>query len=101
MDLPDEQLARELWTSWASVLRSYAAAHSLGRAQHAVVEVSEREITLRYGSRWLRCTPSSLTGSEGQQQTFHLTVNGHAVLGSSEQPMDLTAERLAREIMEP
>ena len=95
------QLQAELWTSWAAVLRSYASLHGLNAPQHAVVEVSEHEITLRYGSRWLRCTPSSLTGSEGQQQTFHLTVNGHAVLGSSEEPMDLTAERLAREIMEP
>ena len=46
----------ELWTSWASLLRCYAAAHGLNSRQHAVVEVGADEITLRVGSRWLRFT---------------------------------------------
>ncbi len=92
-------MEREIWTSWASLLRSYAAAHSLGRPMHAVVEVGEGEILLRCGSRWMRCTPERLTDSAGASASFHLTVNGHAVLGNTEEAMDLVAERLAREIM--
>ena len=38
------RLHTELWTSWASLLRSYAAAHGLNATQHAVVEVSAEEV---------------------------------------------------------
>ena len=49
----DHRLRTELWTSWASLLRSYAAAHGLNSRHHAVVEVGADEITLRVASRWL------------------------------------------------
>ncbi len=94
-----DQLQRELWTSWASLLRSYAAVHSLGRDQHAVVEVSGTEILVRFGTRWMRFTPSTYTTSNGQQQAFALTVNGRARVGDDEDEMDLCAERLASAII--
>ncbi len=92
-------LQRELWSSWAGVLRSYAAVHSLGQPFHAVVEVSEAEILLRYGTRWLRFTHTSFEGSDAAAGPFCLTVNGQAVVDGVEDEMDLAAERLCREII--
>jgi hypothetical protein len=94
-----DQLHRELWTSWASLLRSYAAVHSLGREQHAVVEVSDESITVRYGMRWARFTPSAYTTSQGLTYPFELTKDGRARVGDDEDEMDLCAERLASEII--
>jgi hypothetical protein len=94
-----EQLHRELWTSWASLLRSYAAVHSLGREQHAVVEVSAASITVRYGLRWITFTPTAFLNSEGLSETFTLTENGCARVGDVEDEMDLSAERLASAII--
>ncbi|WP_419806516.1 transcriptional regulator [Terriglobus sp.] len=94
-----ELLQRELWSSWAGVLRSYAAVHSLGRVHHAVVEVSENQILLRYGTRWLRFEPGSMDSSENGPKSFALTVNGQARIDDTEDEMDLVAERLTREII--
>ena len=94
-----DQLHRELWTSWASLLRSYAAVHSLGRDQHAVVEVSDDSILVRYGLRWMRFTRTEYITSEGQTQAFTLTENGRACVGPDEDEMDLCAERLASAII--
>ncbi len=94
-----ELLQRELWSSWAGVLRSYAAVNSLGREQHAVIEVSEAEILLRYGARWLRFAPGTLYSSQNGPKSFALTVNGHASIDGTEDEMDLAAERLTREII--
>ncbi len=94
-----DQLHRELWTSWASLLRSYAAVHSLGRDQHAVVEVSEDSITVRYGLRWIRFTHSEYVTSTGITEPFTLTINGRACVGAEEDEMDLFAERLASAII--
>ena len=94
-----EQLHRELWSSWAGVLRSYAAVHSLGRDQHAVIEVSDGEILLRYGARSLLFHPTAMREDNGPEIPFHLTVNGRAIVGATEDEMDLAAERLCREII--
>lgn len=94
------QLHTELWTSWASLLRSYAAAHGLNAPQHAVVEVSASEITLRVGARWLRFTPDQVNGSEQPPQAFRLNEDGTATV--ADQPteeMDIIAERFARELL--
>ena len=94
------QLHTELWTSWASLLRSYAAAHGLHAPQHAVVEVSAGEILLRVGPHWLRCTHARLEGDRTSAVSFHLNENGTVTLGNeTEEEMDLAAERLAREMM--
>lgn len=96
----DRALHTELWTSWASLLRSYAAAHGLNAPQHAVIEVSAREITLRVGSRWLRFTETAVEEADKPSRPFHLNENGTVTLaGEPEEEMDMAAERFAREMM--
>ena len=93
-------LHTELWTSWASLLRSYAAAHGLNSTQHAVVEVSANEITLRVGSSWLRFTPTTMQHSDADPIPFALEENGTVTINRlPEQEMDIAAESLAREIL--
>ena len=96
----DPRLRTELWTSWASLLRSYAAAHGLNSRHHAVVEVGADEITLRVGSRWLRFTHEALQESDGTQSAFALQEDGTVKLNGIAEEMDLVAERLAREMMQ-
>ena len=95
----DPRLRTELWTSWASLLRSYAAAHGLNSKHHAVVEVGADEITLRVASRWLRFTHETIQDSEGNQSGFSLQEDGTVKLNGITEEMDLAAERLAREMM--
>ena len=95
----DPRLRTELWTSWASLLRSYAAAHGLNSKHHAVVEVGADEITLRVASRWLRFTHETIQDSEGNQTDFSLQEDGTVKLNGIAEEMDLAAERLAREMM--
>ena len=96
----EQRLQTELWTSWASLLRSYAAAHGLNSTHHAVVEVSANEITLRVNDRWLRFTPSDLQHSGQPPQPFTLNENGTVTLNQEpEQEMDFAAEHFAREIL--
>ena len=93
------QLHTELWTSWASLLRSYTGAHGLSSTHHAVVEVGPEEILLRVDTRWLRFTPTSMTPSDGPLQSFALEEDGAITLDGTREEMDLLAERLAREMM--
>ena len=95
----DRQLHHELWTSWASLLRSYAAAHGLNSRHHAVVEVGADEITLRVASRWLRFMHDFVEDSEGNRSSFSLEEDGTVKLDGMTQEMDLAAEQLAREMM--
>ena len=96
----DSRLHAELWTSWASLLRSYAAAHGLNSTHHAVVEVSADEITLRVGSRWLRFTEKEVQRSDEAPQTFALHEDGTVSIGGGQQEeMDIAAEHLARGMM--
>jgi hypothetical protein len=90
----------ELWTSWASLLRSYAAAHGLNSRHHAVVEVGADEITLRVSSRWLRFTHDAVMDSEGNHSDFSLQEDGTVKMNGIAEEMDLAAERLAREMMQ-
>jgi len=96
----DARLRTELWTSWASLLRSYSAAHGLNSRHHAVVEVGADEITLRVASRWLRFTHEMFEDSEGHRASFSLEEDGTVKLDGIAQEMDLAAERLAREMMQ-
>jgi hypothetical protein len=95
----DARLRTELWTSWASLLRSYAAAHGLNSRHHAVVEVGGDEITLRVASRWLRFTHEALEDSDGNRTGFSLQEDGTVKLNGLNEEMDLAAERMAREMM--
>ena len=96
----DARLRAELWTSWASLLRSYAAVHGLNSRHHAVVEVGADEITLRVASRWLRFTHDLVEDSEENRSSFSLEEDGTVKLNGIPQQMDLAAESLAREMMQ-
>jgi hypothetical protein len=95
----DPRLRTELWTSWASLLRSYAAAHGLNSRHHAVVEVGADEITLRVANRWLNFTHETLRDSEGNRSTFSFQEDGTIKINGIAEEMDLAAEKLAREMM--
>ena len=95
----DPRLRTELWTSWASLLRSYAAAHGLNSRHHAVVEVGADEITLRVASRWLRFTHERWKTAKATL-LLHAEEDGTVKLNGIAEEMDLAAERLAREMMQ-
>src|SRR5262245_40407998 len=96
----DARLRAELWTSWASLLRSYAAVHGLNSRHHAVVEVGADEITLRGSSRWLRFTADLVEDSEGDCHAFSHDEDGTVKLNGIPQQMDLAAESLAPEMIQ-
>ena len=98
--MTNERVRVELWTSFASQLRSYAAAHGLNSRHHAVVEVGSNEIILRVNTRWLRFTPSDMTEDNHPSQPFHLNEDGTVTIGARTEDMDFTAERLTRELMQ-
>src|SRR3977135_950596 len=96
----DPRLRTELWTSWASLLRSYAAAHGLNRRHHAVVEVGADEITLRVGSRWLRFTHETLQDSEGRRFSFNMQEDGTVKLNGIPEEVDHPTKSPPREIIQ-
>ena len=93
-------LHTELWTSFASQIRSYAAAHGLNSTHHAVVEVGPDLIILRVNTRWLQFTHAKMTTDSHQTEPFHLNENGTITIGAITEDMDFIAERLTREIMQ-
>lgn len=99
--LPMEaRLQTELWTSWASLLRSYAAAHGLNSQHHAVIEVGSHEITARASTNWIRFTHHAVERSDGIDSTFSLEEDGTVTIDGRIEEMDMAAERLARELMQ-
>jgi hypothetical protein len=73
----------------------------MNATQHAVVEVSAEEITLRVGGRWLRFTESTMQDSDGAAVSFALMEDGSVrVADGAEEEMDFAAERLARGMFE-
>ena len=109
-DQMDANVARELWSSFVSLLRSYTAAHGLNGTRQAVLEVSEDHVLVRAGERVLTVRFDGEHGSwqreTGPATEFTLDEHGRVILNSgSEGPgnpeeMDMVAERLAREIMQ-
>jgi hypothetical protein len=93
-------LHTELWISWASLLRSYAAAHGLNSNNFAVIEFGADEIILRFGSRWTRFTHDQQQNSEGTQSAFALNEDGTVTLDGKIDEMDFAAERITRELMQ-
>lgn len=89
-------LLRELWTSWASMLRVYSAAHGLNSEHHAVVEVGAEEIVLRVDMRWVRFRRNGMTNSEGFAAGFALEEDGRVRIGDVTKEMDVAAEEVAR-----
>ena len=93
-------MQRELWVSWASLLRSYAAAHGLNSHQFAVIEFGEDVIVARAGGKWLRITHAELETSEGARAIFALNEDGTVSLDGKMEEMDMAAERITRELMQ-
>jgi hypothetical protein len=97
--LDNERVYVELWTSFASLIRSYGAAHGLNSRHQAIVEVGSDLILLRVGTHWLRFTHSEMAADNNRPVPFHLNHDGTVTIGDVTEEMDLAAERLAREMM--
>ena len=95
----DSTLHRELWVSWGSLLRSYAAAHGLNSNQFAVIEFGEDEIVVRAGAKWVRFTQNGMERSDGGPESFALREDGKVELDGTIDEMDFAAERVTRELM--
>lgn len=95
----EARLRTELWTSWASMLRVYSAAHGMASTQHAVVEVGADEILVRVGARWMRFTHDEMTTSEGLSVSFAMEEDGRIRIGDVTEEMDMAAEEVARGMM--
>ena len=105
----DPAVARELWASFVSLLRSYTAAHGLNGTRQAVLEVSDDHLLVRAGERLLTMRfdgeHGSFTRETGSATEFTLDEHGRVIQASSlegpgnAEEMDMVAERLAREIM--
>ena len=98
--IDNQALHRELWISWASLLRAYAAAHGLNSNQFAVIEFGEEEIVVRAGAKWVRFTHGELTQSDGSSESFALEEDGTVLLNGKMDEMDFAAERITRELMQ-
>jgi hypothetical protein len=98
--LTDARVHRELWISWASMLRSYAAAHGLNSKQFAVIEFGEDLIVVRAGGRWVRFTHDGMESSDGGKVAFALNEDGTVMLDGKMDEMDFAAERVTRELMQ-
>jgi len=99
----DPRLFAELWTSLASLLRSYTAVHGLHSKHEAAVELTEDTITVHHNEKWLRLDRNYaiLTGTRenGSMGTMELTESGTLRSGTQEEAMDLAAEQWARGLM--
>ena len=95
----DPALRTELWTSWASMLRVYSAAHGLTSTRQAVVEVGKEEIILRVEPRWARFTRDVMTNSEGASVPFSIAEDGIVAIGDATDEMDMAAEGVARGLL--
>lgn len=96
-------LWRELWSSFASLLRSYCAAHGLSSEHQAILEVSAESILIRVNTKQMTLTQhegkGSVTAVDGSQQTLQMLEDGDVKIGRRTEAMDMAAERLAREIL--
>lgn len=108
-DPVDVRVARELWSSFISLLRSYTAAHGLNGTRQAVLEVSQDRVLVRAGERLLTVDFDGERGTfareTGAATKFTIDEHGRLVQRSgpegpgNAEEMDMVAERLAREIM--
>ena len=99
----DPAVARELWASFVSLLRSYTAAHGLNGTRQAVLEVSDDHLLVRAGERLLTVRIDGQHGSfvreTGPTTEFTIDDHGRVIMDGNAEEMDMVAERLAREIM--
>ena len=98
-----EAVYAELWTSLASLLRSYTAAHGIHSGRHATVEMIDEKISARHGKKWLilvrKNTLVTWTRENGSSGSMVLTDHGCLRSPECEEAMDMTAETWARDLM--
>jgi hypothetical protein len=99
----DARVARELWNSFVSLIRSYTAAHGLNGTRQAILEVSVDSLLVRAGERLLTIRFDgehvSFARETGPLTEFTLDEHGRLITSGETEEMDIVAERLAREIM--
>ena len=99
----DARLYIELWTSLASLLRSYTAAHGLNGNRQATVELGEERITVRHAASWLDLQRNGAQvhwqREDGRTGVLELTEAGRLRSEGHEEEMDMAAEAWARELM--
>ena len=100
----DQHLFSELFSSLASLLRSYTALHGLPRSQQATLEHDHTTIRVFHGEKSLVLTRHheiiTWARENGNKGTAELTEAGNLRASDSEQPMDLAAEHWVRELMQ-
>jgi hypothetical protein len=93
----------ELWVSFASLLRSYTAAHGLNSNRQTTIEFGGQRILTRHGERRLDFERNGATVTwtreDGSGGMLELTEAGRLRGPAGEQEMDLAAEAWARELM--
>ncbi len=106
-----EHVFAELWTSLASLLRSYTAAHGLHRHRLAVIESDDSLIVAQHGAKRLELRRSGMAVAwmreNGSSGRLEITAAGHLRSttpnglsnGVNEEEMDMAAEAFARDLM--
>jgi hypothetical protein len=98
-----DALWNELWTSLASLLRSYTALHGLSGNRQAVVELKEDRILVRGDQSWLNLQRTGAKvrwqDENGKGGILELTEAGRLRSDSGEEEMDMVAEAWARDLM--
>ncbi len=98
-----QQLFAELFTSLASLLRSYTALHGLHANREATFEQTEEKITVIHNEKWLRLTRNhailTWMRENGSMGTLEITKSGTLRGDNSDEAMDLAAEQWARDLM--
>jgi hypothetical protein len=98
----------ELWTSLASMMRSYAglrsyAGHGLHQGPAAEIEWDAAHILTRYRDKWLELkregTHVTWMRENGNSGVLELTEGGRLRGAHGEEEMDMAAEAWARELM--
>ena len=93
----------ELWTSLASLLRSYTAAHGLHRGFTAELKWDAAHILARYQDKWLELrregTRVTWMRENGSSGVLELTEAGRLRGDQGEEDIDMAAEAWARELM--
>jgi hypothetical protein len=93
----------EFWISLASLLRSYTALHGMSGDRHADIQASSKSITIRHDKKSLvleRDHANVMWAREnGKSGALEFTDHGTLLGDAGEEPMDLFAERWARELM--
>lgn len=93
----------ELWTSLASMLRSYTAAHGLHLGHAAALEWDAAHILARHNDKWLELRREGARVAwmreNGSSGVLELTGAGCLRGADGEEDLDMAAEAWARELM--